>query len=176
MGLWVALLGGLLALWSFTTVGHVSGRSVIWLDALLIVHLMAAAAWIGILTPLRRLATDAGAPEAADLGHRFGQHAAIFVPLLILAGVGMSCALVGSVSALLNTGYGRMLLIKVAVVALLLGLAALNKLRLVPAFRAENRGVSIILRRLISVEMLAVVLILFATATLTSVTTPLVNL
>ncbi len=57
-----------------------------------------------------------------------------------------------------------------------LGLAALNKLRLVPALRAEKRGVSIIFRRLTSVELLAVVLILFATATLTSVTTPLVNL
>lgn len=67
-------------------------------------------------------------------------------------------------------------MMKQMVFRMLLDVAALNKLRLVPAFRAENRGVSIILRRLISVEMLAVVLILFATATLTSVTTPLVNL
>jgi putative copper resistance protein D len=42
--------------------------------------------------------------------------------------------------------------------------------------RAEKPGATHALRRSISVEMLAVVLILLATATITSVTTPPVNL
>ncbi len=67
-------------------------------------------------------------------------------------------------------------MMKQMVFRMLLDVAALNKLRLLPALTAEKRGVSIIFGRLTSVELLAVVLILFATATLTSVKTPLVNL
>ena len=48
-GLWVSALGGVLALWSFATVGHVFDHGGLWLDALLLFHLIAVAIWIGIL-------------------------------------------------------------------------------------------------------------------------------
>ena len=58
----------------------------------------------------------------------------------------------------------------------LLGLAMLNKWRLVPALRGGRPGASQALRRSIAFEGAAVVLVLLLTATITTVTTPPVNL
>ena len=173
IGPWIGAAGGLLALWSFAWIGHVPDAGPVWLEALLVLHLAAAAFWIGILSPLRRLA---GAPdslsEAAALGHRFGRIAAATVPVLIAAGIVMAWRLLGDVSALTATGYGLTLLAKLAAVAVLLGAAAHNKLRFVPAMRRGEPAAAARLRRSIAVEWLAVCAILLVTATLTTVQHP----
>jgi putative copper resistance protein D len=138
-----------------------------------VLHLLAAAFWVGALIPLRQAAL---APAGADLLHYFGNLAAGGVAALILAGTSLAWLLSGSATALFGTAYGLALLVKVAIVAVLLGFATWNKVRLVPALRAEKPGAAHALRRSIAMEMLAVVLILLATATITSVTTPPVNL
>ena len=168
-GIWISTFGGGLALWSFVTVGHIPNRNMVWLDALLLFHLAAIALWIGILAPLKRLTKEQAVSEAADLGHRFGRLAAFFVPLLILAGVVISYFLVGSVSALIGTGYGQALIAKIMIVAVLLGLGALNKLRIVPQLKAGDVTAAVHLSRSVSLEWLAVVVILLVTAILTSV-------
>ena len=169
-GLWIAAAGGFLALWSFAWIGHVPDAGPVWLEALLVLHLAAAAFWVGILSPLRRLAGDpAESAAAAQLGYRFGRIAAVTVPLLIAAGIVMAWRLLGDVSALTATGYGLTLLAKIAAVAVLLGAAAHNKLRFVPAMRRGDPAAAARLRRSIAVEWLAVCAILLATATLTSI-------
>lgn len=170
-GMWMSAIGAGLTLWSFTTVGHISSREVVWLDALLLIHLIALALWIGILTPLKRLADTGTAQETADLGHRFGSMATVFVPLLILAGLVMSYTLVGSVDALLGTSYGQTLIVKIAVVAVLLGLGALNKLRFVPKLMTGDAQAAEYLSRSISLEWVGVVVILLTTAVLTATLT-----
>jgi len=82
----------------------------------------------------------------------------------------------GSLSALLSTAYGWTLLAKLGVVAGLMVLAALNKWRFVPALASGDPTTASHLRRSIQIEALAVLLILLATATLTSITTPPVNM
>ncbi|NRB05894.1 MAG: CopD family protein [Rhodobacteraceae bacterium] len=171
LGLWIAAFGGLLALWSFATIGHVPDQEMVWLDVLLLLHLAAVALWIGILAPLKRLARDGARPEAALLGHQFGQIAMFFVPLLIIAGLIMSYVLIGSIDALIGTVYGQTLIAKVVLVAGLLGLAALNKLRFVPKLLDGDNQAGHHLDRSISFEWIAVVAILLLTATLTSVLT-----
>ncbi|MEM7730668.1 MAG: CopD family protein, partial [Pseudomonadota bacterium] len=136
-------------------------------------HLLTAALWVGALMPLRRAACT---PEGADLLHHFSVIAAYAVGLLVAAGVALSWLLSGSLSALFGTAYGWVLLTKVALVTGLLALAALNKWRFVPALRSGDANAAEKLRHSISVEMAAVVLILLVTATITSVTTPPVNL
>ncbi|WP_120499105.1 copper resistance D family protein [Roseovarius sp. EL26] len=168
-GIWMSSLGGVLALWSFVAVGHVPNRDILWLNALLFVHLGGIALWIGILAPLKGLAKERAILEAAELGDRFGRLAAVFVPLLILAGIVMSYVLVGSISALIGTGYGQALIAKVIVVSFLMGLGALNKLRIVPQLMVGEANAALHLSRSISFEWMAVVLILFVTAILTSV-------
>ncbi len=169
LGLWVSGIGGFFALWSFVTIGHVPDRDIFSLNVLLMIHLVAAALWIGILTPLRRLAAGARLSETALLGQRFGRLASIVVPLLILAGLVMSYVLVGSVVALIGTGYGQALILKVAIVAFLLGLAAINKMRLVPRMLVGDERAVRHLSLSITLEWLVVGAILSMTAILTSV-------
>ena len=169
VGLWVSLIGGIMAIWSFDHIGHVSGRETTLLDIALTLHLIALALWIGILEPLRRLASTPDTwPAAADLGDRFGHVASVTVPLLIIAGVYMGYELVGSFSALFGTAYGQALLMKVALVAALLGLAAANKLRFIPALQANDPNAAGHLTKSIFVEWLLIMAILAITAVMTS--------
>ena len=94
--------------------------------------------------------------------------ASITVPALIIAGVYMSYTLVGSIAALTQTGYGQALIIKVLLVAILLGLATANKLRFMPRLRAGDATAANHLAKSISIEWLVVLLIFAITAVLTS--------
>ena len=168
-GIWVSVLGGIIAIWSFDHVGHVSGREIALLDIALTLHLLAVSLWIGVLTPLKRLASSSATYAAvADVGHRFGVVAMITVPALIIAGGYMGYELVGSLEALSTTGYGQALIIKVLLVGLLLGLAAANKLRFIPAVRAGNPAAATHLSKSISVEWLVILAVLGTTAVLTT--------
>jgi len=168
-GIWVSVLGGIIAIWSFDHVGHVSGREIALLDIALTLHLLAVSLWIGVLTPLKRLASSSATYAAvADVGHRFGVVAMITVPALIIAGGYMGYELVGSLEALITTGYGQALIIKVLLVGLLLGLAAANKLRFIPAVRAGNPAAATHLSKSISVEWLVILAVLGTTAVLTT--------
>ena len=170
IGLPVAAAGGVLALWSFSRVGHIADAEPLWLEFLLLLHLASAAFWIGILSPLRTIAGERESLSlAASLGHRFGRIAAFTVPVLIAAGIVIAWHLLGEVAALVTTAYGLTLLAKIGAVACLLAAAAANKLRFVPAMRAGDRMAALRLRRSIAVEWVAVCLVLMATAVLTTV-------
>lgn len=169
IGTWVSVFGGGIAIWSFDHVGHVSGRDTTLLYIALTLHLLAFALWIGVLTPLKRLASSSGTYAlAADVGHRFGIIATITVPALIIAGSYMGYVLVGSLDALIGTGYGQALIIKVLLVGLLLGLAAANKLRFIPALRVGDSAAANHLSKSISVEWLVILAVLGTTAVLTT--------
>ena len=172
VGAWVAVLGGIIAIWSFDHVGHISSRDTTLLDIALTLHLLAVALWIGILTPLKRLATSTVTfASAADVGHRFGVVATVAVPALIIVGGYMGYQLVGSFTALIGTGYGQALIIKVLLVGGLLGLAAANKLRFIPALRAGDPAAASHLSKSISVEWLVILAVLGTTAVLTTTLT-----
>ena len=169
VGTWVSVLGGVIAIWSFDHVGHVSSRDTTLLDIALMLHLLAVALWIGVLTPLKRLASSSNTyASAADVGHRFGVVATFTVPVLIILGGYMGYELVGSFSALISTGYGQALIIKVLLVGLLLGLAAGNKLRFIPALRAGDTAAANDLSKIISIEWLVILAVLGTTAVLTT--------
>lgn len=176
-GLTASLLGALLVAVSYTLVGHSLGDPRWLLAALVGVHLLAAAFWIGALAPLHRAA---GLTGGAALLHRFGTIASGTVAILVLVGLTFAWLMIGSFGGLFGglfgTAYGWTLIAKIIVVTGLLGLAANNKLRLVPALASGDPTASTYLRRSIRMEIIAVALILLATATLTSITTPPVNL
>ncbi len=169
IGLPIATAGGLVALWSFSRVGHVTDLGALWLEIVLLLHLAGAAFWIGVLLPLRALAGDReNLSLAAGLGHRFGRIAAVTVPLVIAAGIVMAWRLLGGLEALLETGYGLTLLAKIGAVACLLAAAAANKLRFVRGMRAGDLRAAVALRRSIAVEGAAILVVLLATAALTT--------
>ena len=169
VGTWVSVLGGVIAIWSFDQVGHVSGLETTLLDLALMLHLLAVALWIGVLTPLKRLASSSSTyASAADVGHRFGVVASATVPVLIIVGGYMGYQLVGSFTALVGTSYGQAMIIKVLLVGLLLGLAAANKLRFIPALRTGASAVANHLSKSISVEWIVILAVLGMTAVLTT--------
>lgn len=172
IGLMLSMIGSGLALWSFVTIGHIPDRGSLPLNIVLMFHLAAISVWIGVLSPLRSLSLDASrVSDAVDIGHRFGRMATVFVPLLIIAGGYMSYVLVGSLSALLGTGYGQALIIKVLFVAGLLALAAANKLRFIPQMASGDPAAADQLAKSISYEWTVIVAVLLTTAVLTSVLT-----
>jgi putative copper resistance protein D len=173
VGLSAGLIGALLIAVSYTFVGHSLGDPRWLLASLLTVHLLAAAFWIGALLPLRHAVDQ---PEGARLLHRFGNVASLTVALLVVVGLIFAWLMTGSFSNLLSTAYGWTLLAKLSVVSGLMALAALNKWRFVPALASGTPVAVRHLRRSIQIEAMAVLLILIATATLTSITTPPVNL
>ncbi|NOD93244.1 hypothetical protein GS636_10650 [Ruegeria sp. HKCCD4884] len=142
------------------------------IQLLLLLHLLCVAFWVGIFSPLRSLALmPEHLTDAAELGHRFGQAAALIVPTLIVAGLWMAWLLVGNLQGLLFTGYGQALLFKVLLVGLLLTLAAANKLRFVPSMQSGDAKAARHLARSIEGEAIVVLVVLATTATLTSVLT-----
>lgn len=170
VGQWIALAGGLLALWSFAQIGHIPELEPTGVRFLLLLHLLGVAFWIGILGPLRSLSQRTEyLSNAAKLGHRFGQAASVIVPALLAAGLLMAWMLLGDVRALTTTGYGQTLLIKIALVGVVLTLAAANKLRFVPAMQAGDDKAARHLARSIEIETAVILMVLVATATLTSV-------
>ena len=168
-GAWVSVLGGITALFSFTQIGHISGSEAALMDIALILHLLAVALWIGVLTPLYRLASSSTTyVSAANVGHRFGVVASVTVPILIVVGAYMGYQLVGSFAALIETGYGQALIIKILLVSGLLGLAAVNKLRLIPALRLGDSVAASNLSKSIYVEWIVIVAMLGVSAALTT--------
>lgn len=164
----LTIIGSLAVAASFALIGHAT-REPILLGILITIHLLAVSYWIGGLYPLYKLASDKSSfNEAGDIAHRFGQQAAIIVPVLFAVGMAFVIYLVGPPHELLGTEYGLILMTKVAVVGLLLGLAALNKLRIVPRLLDDQQDAAHHLRISIRLEFVAFVLIFALTAVLTS--------
>ena len=169
IGAWVSVLGGIIALFSFTQIGHISSSESALMEVALILHLLAVALWIGVLTPLYRLASSSTRyASAADVGHQFGLVASVTVPVLIVVGGYMGYQLVGSFTALIETGYGQALIIKILLFSGLLGLAAANKLWFVPSLRLGNPVAASHLSKSIYVEWLFILAVLGVTAVLTT--------
>ncbi|NRB16797.1 MAG: CopD family protein [Rhodobacteraceae bacterium] len=169
IGAWVSLAGGLLGLWSFTQIGHIPDQEQTGIR-LLLLHLAGVSFWVGILAPLRWLARDpAYLAVAAKFGDKFGVMASAIVAVLVLAGGLMAWLILGSLSLIFTTAYGLTLAGKVSLVALLLGLAAANKLRFIPAMHAGNQKAAAHLARSIDLEITVITAVLVATAILTSV-------
>ncbi len=165
-------IGCLVVLGSFVQTGHVADIPNFLLQILLLIHLIGIASWVGVLFPLYRLSADsAQIATTAEIAHRFGRLAVLFVPILLFAGGWLAYRLVNSLTNLFTTGYGQTLLIKVVIVTGLLGLAAANKLRFTPALRAGDSASLKNLKYSVLAEIMLVIFILSITAVLTSVLT-----
>ncbi len=108
-----------------------------------VLHLLATAVWLGglvaLLLALRR--STPAAPLPAAVAARFSRIALASVTVLVVTGVHQSWRGLGSWAALTGTSYGRLLLAKLGVVAVVLGAAALSRrwaARLVAADAARS--------------------------------------
>jgi putative copper resistance protein D len=114
------------------------------------IHLLAAGAWLGALVPLAlffreaRRGRDAYWIEAARTATvRFSTLGLFSVGTLLATGVVNAWFLVGSIPALVDTEYGRLLSIKVGLFAVMVFVAAINRFRLTPRLSSASRSVDI---------------------------------
>jgi putative copper export protein/mono/diheme cytochrome c family protein len=92
-------------------------------------HLLAAGAWLGGLPPLLVCIARRPSAQAALADKRFTVLALVSVGVIAITASLQASQLVGSVPALLGTGYGLVVLLKLGLFAAALGLAAINRLR-----------------------------------------------
>jgi copper resistance protein D len=102
-----------------------------------VLHLIAATAWVGALTPLALLLAmtgqDADALAVARTATlRFSTLGIVSVATILITGIVNTWYLSGSVDALTETKYGHLLLIKIALFFVMVGVATFNRLRLTP--------------------------------------------
>ncbi|MGA7790431.1 MAG: copper homeostasis membrane protein CopD [Xanthobacteraceae bacterium] len=108
-----------------------------------ILHLVAAAAWVGGLAPFAVLLTTAGA-DGASLAlariatQRFSNLGIASVASLLVSGLVNAWYLVGSIPALTATGYGRLLSVKLMLFLIMVGIAAVNWSQLTPKLAAND--------------------------------------
>ncbi len=125
---------------SLAASGHAASASPQWLTRpSLFLHGVAVAYWVGALAPLAAMAhrRDDDLPRVLM---RFSAIAVPLVGLLVLSGLALSIVQLGSVRALIETNYGIILSIKLALVMLLLALAALNRFVATPAVVADHKN------------------------------------
>lgn len=146
LGFVTALSGGALA--SMAWSGHgAAGGGVVHLTVV-VLHLLAAGAWIGALVPFGRFAlrargslSEGEAAHMADALERFAGVGSVIVAVLILTGVLNTWFLARPdvVGVLFSELWGRLLLLKLVLFGGMLAIAALNRFSLTPAVR---RGVT----------------------------------
>lgn len=106
-----------------------------------LLHVLAAAFWLGAFAPL--IAALARGQGAVAL-HRFGAIIPWALATLIASGIALSVVQLETVEALWITPYGRVLIAKLLLVAILLALGAWNRISLTP--RAESGAPGALIR------------------------------
>jgi copper transport protein len=159
-----AALGGLVAASSLALTGHSAAAG--WpAQAALALHAVTLAYWLGALWPLHTIVRARPPDEAAILVRRFSTIGVPIVALLVVAGVGTALTRIDDPAALVGSDYGRILLLKFALVVLLLAIAVTNRRRLMPALAASPKAPTALARN-IQFELALAGAILLTTAVL----------
>jgi len=159
--------GGVGAMVAHVHAGHAAAAS--WaMVGLQSLHFLAAGAWLGGLVAL--LVGLGRRPDAAGVtaARRYGVGAGIALGVLVVTGVIRAVDEVGSWDALLDTGYGRLILAKSGLLFALAAFGAVNHYRNVPAAGRSLRG----LRRVGSVEVAVTAAVFAVTGFLTTAAPP----
>jgi copper transport protein len=167
--------------------GHGSTQSPVALNfPVNVIHVGAMAVWLGGLATLlfvlpratRELEpADRGRLLAANLS-RFSSVALISVGAILVTGLIQAYVYVRRVDALLETGYGRAVLIKFLLLLALIAIGAYNRRRSVPRLKRIAAGgeppgrAGLLLRRALRAEVALLVVVLGVTAALASYAPP----
>ena len=123
---------------SLAATGHAATASPQWLTRTAVfVHGVGVAFWVGALLPLAAMGWRQDASLLAVL-QRFSRLAVPVVAVLVLTGLTLAVIELESFGALVETSYGQILSVKLALVLVLLGLAALNRLYLTPTLARDG--------------------------------------
>jgi copper transport protein len=165
--LWLVGAAAAAAMLLHVLAGHAAGPSSLRPLNLLAqwVHVLAIGAWIGGLVWL--LASLRGRQRADQVAAvvRFSKLAAPVLAVVVLTGLARAVDLAGGWRGLLDSGYGRVLDVKVLLFLGLVALAALNRYRVVPTLSGDPRRLGT-LRRNVRGEVALAACVLAAAALL----------
>ena len=134
----LALTGAVGMAFSPALSGHAGASSHFILSvAFDVLHIVAAGVWVGGLLivliagipAMRRLSEGNSDAAVSALVNSFHPLALFCAPLVVLAGGGTSWIRLGDLSSVWSTEYGRILLLKIALVALVAGMGMYNSMR-----------------------------------------------
>ncbi|HIF2756132.1 TPA: copper homeostasis membrane protein CopD [Salmonella enterica] len=117
-------------------------------------HLLCAAAWFGGLLPVvycMRMAQGRWRQHAISAMMRFSRYGHFFVAGVLLTGIGNTLFITGF-TAIWQTTYGQLLLLKCALVVLMVAIALTNRYVLVPRMRQENPRTDLWFVRMTQIE------------------------
>lgn len=142
-------------------------------------HVIGAGGWLGSLLVVlvaglpvaMRLPDEERGAAVAELFNAFSPTALLFAGLVAATGVFAAWLHVSEVSALWQTGYGRTLLAKLALLSVVGGTGAYNWLRVKPTISTVAGTAR--MKSLAQVELLVGVLVLIVTAVLVATPTPM---
>lgn len=106
--------------------GHAAAADTIWLPLAVSAHVIAGALWFGSLLPLYLL-LRVSRVEGLQAARRFSLYGIVFVAILVAGAITAGWLLTGGLPGLVGTTYGRIMIVKVALLAAMLALAALNR-------------------------------------------------
>ncbi len=172
IGLPVGLLGSVLVAAGFGVGGHPGAHGGWLLPALITLHWLALAFWIGVFIPLYRICgydlTNAGL-----LAREFGRKAIAAVGVLVVAGGVTLYELTDGRLLALDNAYSQLFAIKLGLFAGVMLLAAMNKFALTPALTRGDSLAPARLRRSLFVEGVLLAAIMVVTASITALTGPM---
>lgn len=148
----VMALAGAVALCSMAWTGHAGASETAWHRWADVLHLLAAALWIGALAAFL---TDA-LQRSADIQAlaRFARIGSVVVAVLVLTGMANTLAIAGF-PPVLQSRWFLLLVLKVVLFGLMLALAAINRWRIVPALERGEAEAEARLRRSLLLEFAA---------------------
>ncbi|HLW47946.1 MAG TPA: copper resistance CopC family protein [bacterium] len=126
-------------------------------------HFLGIGCWLGGLAALLVLGARLASDQAVAAARRFSTGAGIAIVAVAATGVLRAVDNVGSWDALLSTDYGRLVMIKAALLLVLAALGAVNRYRVIPRLPARAGT----LRRVGGAELAAAAIVLLLTGVLT---------
>jgi copper transport protein len=151
--------------------GHASAGATPWLaETLQSVHMLAAGLWVGGLVLLLVVVRGAATTPVTQ-AERFSRLALPAVVVIVATGVLRAIQQLGGFGELrrgLDSSYGAILLVKVALVLLLIAAGAWNRRREIPSLETHPKG----LRRIVTGEVVVAAGVVVLTAGLTGLNPP----
>lgn len=170
----IGVIGAAAGALSFATDGHTVSQGNVALNASLdVIHVLAAGIWVGgiagllLLAVRRRRQLEQGSMAPTIV--RFSSVATLAIVSVAAAGIGMSFLIIDSIADYVTTDWGRLLLLKVALVAIAVGLGGYNHFVVVPALEVDPTDTPMLskARRTISAEAVILVVVTLVTVFLT---------
>ena len=173
-----ALLPPLIALAFLPALGgHAGVQPPVWLNAPAnVLHVLAVSAWLGGIAVLvlvlrgatRELEPPDRTPVLAGVVGRFSTLAVAAIAVVLATGITQAVIGMSSLSELLDTAYGRAVLIKLALLLAIVGFGAFNRTRVLPRLRRATApgAAGVVLRRTLRAELAIAVVVLATTGAL----------